>query len=348
VDEMLDALVGARRWYGEWFAPYPWKTLRLSEFAGWPTYAQAPPGNITFSENIGFLTRSRPDANAAFWIAAHESAHMWWPNIAMTAEGPGTEVLSEGMAHFSTILLTGEMRGEHERIELCKRFEERYGDGRVVDSEKPMTELVGSRPGDTVVLYEKGGWAAWMMLQLIGRENMLRGCQQFIRKYEHGPDHPVLQDFVAELREFALDKPAYDAFVDQWYFHVLVPEYKLEDVTRTPLTEGGGFELKCTVHNTGTGTMPIELAASRGERFPDEKLDAKKKEAPSDSSVVAAAEPKPKNAPEPYRDARASVTLAAGESKEVVIRCDFEPQLVTVDPDAKVLQLRRKYALFKF
>ena len=89
VDEMLDALAGARRWYGEWFAPYPWKTLRLSEFAGWPTYAQAPPGNITFSENIGFLTRSKPDANAAFWIAAHESAHMWWPNIAMVADGPG-------------------------------------------------------------------------------------------------------------------------------------------------------------------------------------------------------------------------------------------------------------------
>ena len=25
------------------------------------------PGNISFSENIGFLTRSRPEANAAFW-----------------------------------------------------------------------------------------------------------------------------------------------------------------------------------------------------------------------------------------------------------------------------------------
>jgi hypothetical protein len=254
------------------------------------------------------------------------------------------------MAHFSTILLTGEMRGEHERIELCKRFEEKYGDGRQVDAEKPMTELIGTRPGDNVVLYEKGGWSAWMMLQLIGRENMLHGCQAFIAKFEKGPDHPVLQDFVAELRDFAPDKQAYDAFVDQWYFHVVCPEYKLEDVTRTALTEGGGFEVKLTLHNTGTGTMPVELAASRGERFPDEKADAKKKAAPSDSSVVAAAAPgeKAKDAPEPYRDARASVTLGAGESKEVVIRCDFEPQQVIVDPDAKVLQLRRKYALYKF
>src|SRR5678816_561135 len=106
VDEMLEALEGARRWYGEWFAPFPWRTLRLSEFAGIASYAQGSPGNITFSENIGFLTQSKPAANAAFWVTAHESAHQWWPNMAMAGEGPGGDVLSEGMAHFSTILLT--------------------------------------------------------------------------------------------------------------------------------------------------------------------------------------------------------------------------------------------------
>ena len=65
VDEMLEALVAARRWYGEWFAPYPWKELKLSEFPGLASYAQGSPTNITFSENIGFLTRSEPKANDA-------------------------------------------------------------------------------------------------------------------------------------------------------------------------------------------------------------------------------------------------------------------------------------------
>jgi ABC-2 type transport system permease protein len=290
-------------------------------------------------------------ARAAFMVTAHESAHQWWGNILEPGEGPGGDILSEGMAHFSTILLTGEMRGERERIELCKRFEEKYGDNRQVDSEKPMVELDGSRPGDNVVLYEKGGWVAWMMLQQVGRANMLRGCQEFIRKFERGPDHPVLQDFTPVVREFAVDKPAYDAFVEQWFRQVVVPEYKLENVTRTALPTDGGWEVKLTLHNAGTSTMPIQLCASRGERFPDEQADAKQKPLPpSDSDVVAAAAPghKVKDAPEPYRESRTSLTLAAGESKEVVIRCDFEPQLVTVDPDALVLQLRRKFALFKF
>jgi len=66
-------------------------------------YAQGSSGNITFSEAIGFLTRSTKDAKAAFWVAAHESAHQWWPNMAMSGYGPGGDVLSEGMAHFSTI-----------------------------------------------------------------------------------------------------------------------------------------------------------------------------------------------------------------------------------------------------
>ncbi|MGH7743124.1 MAG: hypothetical protein ACRENS_14015, partial [Candidatus Eiseniibacteriota bacterium] len=126
VDEMLDALAGARKWYGAWFAPFPWGDLRLSEFAGLASYAQGSPGNITFSENIGFLTQSKPEANAAFWITAHESAHQWWPNIAMAGKGPGGAVLSEGMAHVSTILLTEQVKGLEQRIAFCHSIEERY------------------------------------------------------------------------------------------------------------------------------------------------------------------------------------------------------------------------------
>ena len=81
------------------------------------------------------------------------------------------------------------------------------------------------------------------------------------------------------------------------------------------------------IKNIGTGTMPVEVAFSRGERFP------KKKEASSSSSSK-------------YREARKTVTLGAGESAEVTITCDFEPERVVVDPDAKVLMLGRKAALF--
>ena len=53
---MRECLDAARRYYSEWFYPYPWRELKLSEFPNLATYAQGFPTNITFSEGIGFLT----------------------------------------------------------------------------------------------------------------------------------------------------------------------------------------------------------------------------------------------------------------------------------------------------
>jgi hypothetical protein len=39
------------------------------------------------------------------------------------------------------------------------------------------------------------------------------------------------------------------------------------------------------------------------------------------------------------------VLLGPGESKEMRIACPFEPARVLVDPDVRVLQLRRKNAV---
>jgi ABC-type transport system involved in multi-copper enzyme maturation permease subunit len=387
IDEMMTALDGARRWYSEWFYPYPWKELKLSEFPAISSYAQGFPTNITFSESIGFLTESTPKAELAFMVTSHEAAHQWWGNILNPGKGPNGNILSEGAAHFSTILLMEQVKGLQQRIEFCKRIEERYNDRRVVDSERPLVKIDGSRDGDETVMYDKGGWVFWMLLNKVGRENMLKGCQAFIREFEKGPDHPVLQDFVATARTFAPDAAAYDAFVHQWFFEVVVPEYKLTDAKRERVADtvldgtnasggdggavaaGEQWEARVHVENIGKSTMPNEIAATRGERFPesaDAKPKSNRKKGGSDealnASVVSAAEtergaPDAKSgaksdatdaAKDVYREARTTITLGPGESQDVIIRCDFEPALVLVDPDALVLQLRRKAAIARF
>jgi ABC-2 type transport system permease protein len=344
VDEMVEALDGARRWYSEWFMPFPWKELKLSEFADHSTYAQGFPTDITFSEGIGFLAKSDPRARVAFMVTAHESAHQWWGNLLVPGEGPGGNLLSEGMAHFSTILLFQQMRGERERIEFLKRIETSYNRQRQVDSEKPLVKIDGSRAGDTTVTYDKGGWVFWMLLNQMGRERCLAGLQEFLRRYHHQRDHAVLQDFVATLREFADDPAAYDAFTKQWFFEVVVPEYRLSEAKKQKLEAAASsdhaeeWEVTARVENAGTGTMPLEVAAARGERFPDDESPAK------DDAAVAAAKAAPGKR---YADARTTVTLHAGESATVTIRCPFEPERLLVDPDLRVLQLRREQATVK-
>ena len=93
--------------------------------------------------------------------------------------------------------------------------------------------------------------------------------------------------------------------------------------------------------NKGTGRMPLEVAAVRGERFPeDERSEG---EAEIGSPCSGPAEPE-----ELYRESRTSIVLGAGEEQVVEITCDFEPEEVLVDPDALVLQLQRKLAVFRF
>ncbi len=67
--------------------------------------------------------------------------------------------------------------------------------------------------------------------------------------------------------------------------------------------------------------MPVEVAATRGERF-------------AANGMVS---------PD-YQDARTTITLGKGEAREITIECPFEPDQIVVDPDAKVLQLQRKNA----
>lgn len=327
IDQMIEALDGARRFYSEWFYPYPWQELKLSEFPAEANYAQGFATNITFSESVGFLAKPDPRIDTPFMVTAHEAAHQWWGGLLTPGDGPNGNILSEGAAHFSAILLFDQMRGPEQRIEFCKWLEQRYNNRRVVNSERELVRIDGSRDGDDTVTYDKGSWVFWMLHNVMGRGQNLAGIQSFIRHFIDDPDHPVLQDFVDHMRPFAEDPEAFDLFVDQWFFNVVMPEYTVLRATREPVDDGSGlFDVEFSLRNAGTGWMRVEVSAERGVRFPGE----------------AASEN------EAFEESRVVVELGAGESKTLSILCDFEPERIVVDPDARVLQRGRSFAMHRF
>jgi hypothetical protein len=344
--------------------PFPWKNLKVSEFPALDTYAQGFPTNISFSEGIGFLTKSDPRANLAFMVTAHEAAHQWWGNILLPSEGPGGNILSEGMAHFSTMLLFDQVKGPRQRIEFAKRIESRYTERRQRNAERPLVRIDGTKRGDTSVTYDKGGWVFWMLLNHMGRERALAGIQEFIRTYETNEDHALLEDFVAVMRTHAEDVEAFDAFVNQWFFDVVLPDYRIHDaaLAQASAPSAGPDErvaerwtVTLRVENVGTGAMPVDVAAYRGERFPR----APAAEAPGraasayDAAVASvdavgdarAAKDAEAQAENRYQESRRTVTLGPGEAASVTIACDFKPEKVLLDPDAKVLMLNRQQAV---
>ena len=327
VEVMKDTLEKCRKFYGEWFAPFPRTQLRLTEFPGLASYAQGFPGNITFSESIGFLARPGGDdeLDAVFFVTAHEAGHQWWGNMLMPGKGLGGNILSEGMANFSAWMLSRECRGDDAARHVLREWENSYANSRSADSERPLVRTSGTRPGDTTVQYDKGGWVFVMMMEMMGRDAMLAGLKDFIATYKDGPDFPLLQDFVATMRTHATDLSTFDAFTTQWFEHVVVPEFKVRDVVVTgPIGEPAMWTTTAIIENVGTGTVTIDVATLEED------------------------DGKPDNAPDRVI---ATVTLGAdggNESKKSVeFKTPFAPAIIKVDPDVRMLQLRRKLAEWK-
>ncbi|MFM7130199.1 MAG: ABC transporter permease/M1 family aminopeptidase, partial [bacterium] len=321
VPEMLQALEASRKYFSRWFGEFPWKELKLSEFPGMADYAQGFPTNITFSESIGFKTLSRPDSNVAFYVTSHEAAHQWWGNLLVPGNGPGGNILSESLANYSAIILMDEVKGLESRIGLTRQIESSYILKRQGDDERPLTKIDGQRATDQSITYDRGGMVFWMLSNLLGRDTFNKGLAEFIRKYPAGSaDAPLVEDLIETVRAFAPDKMQYDQFVEQWIKGTALPNFFLEETSRTAQPDKTWL-VKGTLRNDETGECDIEIAAYRGKRF------IKPASKPVDSQK--------------YEEVRTKVKIPSGGRVEFQLNCPFEPENVVVDPDFRQLMRGR-------
>jgi len=328
VPTMVRALDAARDRYSAWFAEYPWTLLRVTEFPGLAGYAQGFPGNISFSEQIGYLAKpvekeapadGGDTLDAAFYIVAHEAGHQWWGNIVTPGKGPGGNIVSEGLAEFSAcMLLHHELAPSQARV-LRRRWEKQYVEGRQPDNERPINRIDGSRPGDQVVTYQRAGWAFWMLRNLMGEEAMLAGLRGFVEKWRDGVetpdglDFPLIEDLLESLRPHAPDAAAFDDFVGRWITGRDLPDLEVRDAQVEKTAEG--YRVTGQLANIGTGRAEVRV------RVEGKKPDDKEAKRPASDAVVAVA-----------ADALGAFDIAT----------DFAPERIVVDPDVDLLFAGRK------
>jgi len=327
VPTMVRALDAARKNYSGWFGEYPWKNLRVTQFPALASYAQGFPGNISFAENIGFLsepiqeTKESGSLDAAFYIVAHEAGHQWWGNIVMPGKGPGGNIISEGLAEFSALMLIHHELGEEQGKTLRRRWEQNYVEGRSADNERPINRIDGSRPGDSVVTYPRAGLVFWMLRDLMGEDAMLAGMKEFVTKWRNGVetpeglDFPLIEDLIESLRPHAPDLAKFDAYVNQWVYGKALPELEVSDSAVVNVNDS--YSVSARVSNTGTGEADVRVRVLGASSKPGDQDD------------------KP-----PHEDA--IVHVAPGKPAELKISTGFKPAKLVLDPEVELLFAGRK------
>ncbi len=290
-EETLGTLLDALRTFGDFFGPYAFDALTVTETPGYG--AQAFPGLVLLS----FQAFGDLNATTAAFLRAHEVAHQWW-GAAVGWETYRDQWIPEGFAHYSAALYMLHTLGEPgefaEAIDTWRRdllgevtlgigqgrayyglsaAMVRESDGheagplaagrRLASAEKPMEYQL--------LAYEKGALVLHMLRAMLldpvtSADDrflaMLRGFAQ-----SHTGDVASTTAFEQAVSD-TFGEPM-DWFFDQWVYGTEVPTYRPDlDVVATG-DSANPFALRGTIRQEDVFEgfrmpVPIELAFAAG------------------------------------------------------------------------------------
>jgi aminopeptidase N len=201
VDRMLDALAASLDYYQASFGPYPFDHARIVEFPGYLDFAQAFPGTIPFSEDVGFASDySQPETiDYVSYLTAHELAHQYWAHQVVGADMEGRELLSETLSQYSAQMVMKKLRGRDYMRRYLQYELDRYLEGREYSAgEEPTLTRV---TGQDHVTYRKGAMAMYLLQERLGEDRVNRALRTLLARYGFkGAPFPRSLDLVTALR----------------------------------------------------------------------------------------------------------------------------------------------------
>lgn len=272
-DVELGAIAAILRALETRYGTYPYPGYRVAE---------VPDGVGEFlgSSEQGFImvrpvAFDAPDGNLALF--AHELAHGWWGNRVDSA-GPGSMLLSEGLAQFSAVVAIEAIEGEEGMTgflrfsrpgyvtEQCARgFFQMWRDGK----DQPLATI--EEGGDAHFLADsKGHWVLQMLRREMGDERFFGVLREVVRDFAAAP--LTLPELRARLERAAPDADLPRFFAD-WL-----------DRTGAPILEhdwsADGTTARVRVRQTQPGApyrLPLEIAvaSAAGRRVHAVALDGR-------------------------------------------------------------------------
>jgi ABC-2 type transport system permease protein len=212
VPNMLKSMQKSLEYYTANFGPYYHKQCRIIEFPRYSSFAQAFPGTMPYSEGIGFITDLRDvkkdDIDQVYYVTAHEMGHQYWAHQVSGANMQGSEMMSEGFAQYSALMVMEKEYGKDKMKKFLKYEMDRYLGGRSLEleGEQPLMKTEHQQ----YIHYQKASVVMYYLKEMIGEKKINQAMKNLVDTYGYkNPPFPTSINAVKELRKVTPDSLQY-------------------------------------------------------------------------------------------------------------------------------------------
>ena len=187
VDRMIEAAQKSLAYYEANLTPYQHRQLRIIEFPGYDSFAQAFANTVPYSESIGFIAdlRDADKLDYVFYVTAHEVAHQWWAHQVIGANMQGATMLSESLSQYSALMVMEQEYGRQRMRQFLKYELDRYLGGRGGErlEELPLYRVENQQ----YIHYQKGSLVFYRLREEMGEAALNRALKRFLEDKAYQP-----------------------------------------------------------------------------------------------------------------------------------------------------------------
>lgn len=198
---MIEAAQKSLDYFSTHFTPYQHRQLRILEFPGYASFAQAFANTVPYSEGIGFVTdlRDADKIDYVFYVTAHEVAHQWWAHQVIGADVQGSTMLSESLAQYSALMVMEKEYGRARMRKFLKYELDQYLTSRAAErrDEMPLARVENQQ----YIHYNKGSLVFYALRDAIGEDRLNAILKRFLQdKGYQEPPYTTSRELLDYLR----------------------------------------------------------------------------------------------------------------------------------------------------
>jgi ABC-2 type transport system permease protein len=230
VPNMLKSLEKSMEYYTKNFGKYYHKQCRIIEFPRYSNFAQAFPGTMPYGEGIGFIVDLRKvtkeDIDLVYYIVAHEMGHQYWAHQLIGPDMQGSEMMSEGFAQYSALMVMEKEYGRDRMQKFLKYEMDGYLRGRSseFEAERPLMKT----EHQSYIHYQKASIVMYCLKEMIGEDKVNQALHSLLGSFAYKePPYPTSLSAIRTFRKVMPDSLQY--LIDDMFENITLFSNRMMD-----------------------------------------------------------------------------------------------------------------------